>query len=71
MTKLVQGRGIQAARIHSQHLNAHANLLQQERLAVKADNLHKLGLAAEKEESKLPMTSDSLTKLGAGAEYGA
>lgn len=69
MNKFV--RGIEEQRAHAQHVNAHANLLQQERLSAKAANLHKLGLAADKIESKMPQTADSLTKLGAGSEYGA
>lgn len=57
--------------VRSQHLNATSNFIKEKRLAQKAEQLHRIGVATERMEKKLPMTSDSLNKLGAGQEFGA
>ena len=38
-------------KVHAQHINAVANLMQEKRLTQKADNLHKVGVEAEKIEN--------------------
>jgi len=50
-------------------LNAKANLMEQQRLATKAQQLHKIGEEASHIESG--RTQDALGKLGAGKSYGS
>ena len=54
----------------SQHLNAVANLMKEQRLSTKENRLHKIGEMAQQYEHKLPMTEESLHILGAGKPYG-
>jgi hypothetical protein len=55
---------------YAEGLNAKANLLEQKRLATKAERQHSLGKKVEAAEDKLPKTSESLSTLGAGTSYG-
>lgn len=54
---------------HAADLNAHANLLREERLSDKAEHLRQVGKAAAQLEGKRRM-SESLGNLGAGKGYG-
>lgn len=51
-------------------MKAKADLMEETRLATKADRQHSLAVAAEKIEKKLPKTAESLGHLGAGQPYG-
>lgn len=61
---------LKALQVRAQHLNATANLMKEQRLNQKAENLQKIGHETERAEAKLPKTSDALSKLGAGSEFG-
>lgn len=55
---------------HAADLNAHANLLREQRLAAKSARQTEIGEQAAKLESKMPKTQESLGHLGAGKRYG-
>ena len=63
-------RPVENVKAQAQHLNAQANLLEQERLSAKAAHLNQIGQEASKLENKTPMTSQSLGLLGAGKPFG-
>lgn len=55
----------------SQDVNARANLLKEQRLSQKQNQLNQIAKATERAEAKLPRTDQALTQLGAGSAFGS
>lgn len=69
--KPIKMTATKALEAHSRHLDAHANILNAERLAGKQEQQNQLASKVYSAEQNMSKTSSSLEDLGAGKPYGA